>query len=793
MTIIDFVRLILKHLVLLIVVPILLGCLVILLTTNPSFKYSSETLLYTGLASGSSIEMDKAFNYQATNTAFDNLINIINSRETQEEVGIRLLAQHLMLPEANPKYISQELFNEFQKKIPKDLYNYVAKGNVIDIDSIEINKYYFEPFPSEINRKNYEKTVSNLKALMKSGSDNFVYELLNYGEDEHYSLKAISEIKAQRINSSDLMKLSYTVNDPGICQQTLSIYNQVCIINYKSIKENRSDAVVKYFENELEKARGFLKDAEDKLLEFNKSSNIINYYEQSKAVAVVKEDMDVNYKKITAQLAGVEAGTKKLEEKLKIQEIIQEKSNIILKKKRDLGYLNFKIALTQSEIESSNKQQDILKLDKLKVQAEVLINDIKKGVDELYSYQNSIDGLPISKVLPDWINNVVESEKLKAEIKVINNQNNDFQEVYAEYAPAGANMKRLEREISVAEQGYLEILHGLNLAKLKLQDSEMSSNLKTIDSPFFPLTPNPTKRAILIIAAAFLGGILTLAIVFIMEYFDDTLRNTTIATKNIGLTSLGMIPKILLKPGNINLPFIQNRLIETITQNIFQYFTAQNLTHKPKTIVVFSTQRMEGKTVVSGNIAKTLKKEGKKVFVLNHQEKQNHIKKYRKSPILNKFLGYQDPRIDFDNPFLADVSTYLADYEHGFYEMNSAFFDAKNYSDLLKSNNIEINNTPDFVIIELPAIIYYKYPPELIKNADLNLLVCRSNRIWADADITATKNLVETCASKINIIVNGVHINEIESVLGDLPKKRTKIRRKLKSIFKFQFLSKNQI
>ena len=484
MAIIDFIRLILKHIVLLIVVPIFLGCLVILLTTNPSFKYSSETLLYTGLASGSSIEMDKTFNYQATNTAFDNLINIINSRETQEEVAIRLLAQHLMLPEANPKYISQEHFIEFQKKIPKDIYKYVSTGNVTDIDPDQLNNYHYEPFPSEINRKNYEKTVSNLKALMKSGSDNFVYELLNYGEDKHYSLKAISEIKAQRINSSDLMKLSYTVNDPGICQQTLSIYNQVCIINYKSIKENRSDAVVKYFENELEKARGFLKDAEDKLLEFNKSSNIINYYEQSKAVAVVKEEMDVNYKKITAELAGVNAGTKKLEEKIKIQEIIQEKSNILLKKKRDLGDLNFKIALTQSEIESSNKQQDILKLDKLKIQSEVLISDIKKGVDELYTYQNSIDGLPISKVLPDWINNVVESEKLKAQINVINGQNNDFKEVYAEYAPAGANMKRLEREISVAEQGYLEILHGLNLAKLKLQDSEMSSNLKTIDSPF---------------------------------------------------------------------------------------------------------------------------------------------------------------------------------------------------------------------------------------------------------------------------------------------------------------------
>ena len=205
---------------------------------------------------------------------------------------------------------------------------------------------------------------------------------------------------------------------------------------------------------------------------------------------------------------------------------------------------------------------------------------LKKNVDELYSYQNSIDGLPINKVLPDWMNNVVETENLKAKIGVINGQKNDFQKVYAEYAPAGANMKRLEREISVSEQGYLEILHGLNLAKLKLQDSELSSSLKTIDTPYYPLSPNPTKRAILIIAAAFLGGILTLGIIFIMEYFDDTLKNSNNASKKIGLASLGMIPKIVLDSGGINLPFIQKRLIEIITQNILQYFGVHNSKQK---------------------------------------------------------------------------------------------------------------------------------------------------------------------------------------------------------------------
>jgi hypothetical protein len=60
--------------------------------------------------------------------------------------------------------------------------------------------------------------------------------------------------------------------------------------------------------------------------------------------------------------------------------------------------------------------------------------------------------------------------------------------------PAGATIKRLEREISVSEQGYLELLHGLNLAKLKLQDNEMSSNLKAIDLHFILYRPTLLKE-----------------------------------------------------------------------------------------------------------------------------------------------------------------------------------------------------------------------------------------------------------------------------------------------------------
>jgi polysaccharide biosynthesis transport protein len=792
MKIIEFIRLILKHLTLLIIVPILLASLVILLTMKPHFEFSSQTVLYTGLASGSSIEMDKTFNYQATNTAFDNLINIILSRETQEEVAIRLLAQHLMLPKANPKYISSANFDKLKSIIPRDLYAYVEKGHNSGVDSIAINNSKGLLFPPEINQINYEKTVRNLTALKNSSSTNFVYELLNF-EDSHYSINAISSVKALRIANSDLIKLTYTVDDPGICQQTLAIYNEVCIKNYRNIKENRSDAVVKYFEVQLASANEKLKNAEDKLLDFNKSYNIINYYEQSKAVANVKEDMEVEYNNKKADLAGIEAATKRLEKKLNIQDVIQLKSNSVLEKKKQLGDLNYKIALTQAEIESSNDEKSIVKMAELKRQSENLTNDISKSINELYSYQNTIDGLPVSKVLPDWMANTVESENIKAKLKVMDLDNKKFQKQYAIYAPAGANITRIEREISVSEQGYIEILHGLNLAKLKLQDNALSANVKAIDPPFYPLSPMPTKRKILIIAAALLGFILTFGIIIIMEYFDDTLKNAKKAGEILKVPSLGMMPKILLHPETINLPFIQHRLIEIITQKTTQFLSTQSPENSVKTIVLFSTQKMEGKTVLAGNIARELKKEGKKILFLNYSIEQQNSIKIRKLPFLTKLLGYPDPRIDFNNSFLSEVTTYLEPSEYSTYALDEQFYKAKNYKDLLEQNNIKLDFIPDYVIIELPPIIYNNYPTELFTHSDIDILICRSNRLWSEADQSALNDLLPLSSSKMHFIINGVELKEVESLLGDLPKKRSEFRNKIKTIFQFQFFTKNQI
>lgn len=825
MKIIEILRLLKKHLVLLLLTPLAMAALVSFFTKTPAYTYSSETTLYTGIASGSSVEMDKSFSYFANNTAFDNLINVISSRETQQGVAIRLLAQHLMLKNYDTKFISRESFNNLRKITPAYINKLVVKSwetshvkipadtsnpnAVFSFDSLDTTNT-LQTWPASIERAAFNQTVKNLEAYMAGSDTNFVYKLL-YFSHPHYSIKAISTVNVKRIGSSDLVKLSYETNDPGICQQTLAFITEVCIKNYKLIKENRSDAIVKYFEHQLKQAAGRLKIGEDKLLRFNEDNNIINYYEQSKAVAVVKEDLDVDFNNKRIKLAGLKAGINSIEAKLGVREQVQLQSSVILEKRNKLNEINSKIATV--EIVGLGKELDNDQLVILQQASEKLKDEIRKAVNDLFSYGNTTDGLPVSTLLNDWLTNVIEYEDTKAGLEVLGERIKEFQKQYAIYAPAGANIKRIEREISVSEQEFLEILHGLNLAKLKMQDAQLATTIKAVDPPFFPLSPNPTKRKILIIIAAMVGFIIVLSAILATEYFDDTLKNTSRALKAIKVGVLGVFPKVLLKKGSLNFPFVTNRLLEMIIQQV-DFLTREKANQdEPRTLLFFSSLSNEGKTVSAGNIARKLKMQGKKVLYLNFSRESlrkaetsqigypsdppaestsGFIRSKGQGNLVSRILGYGDNRVDASSPFLQKPESFLESKEYADYYINEGYNSIVNFKDLIEKNNITSVPDPDYVIIEIPPILYYSFPPQLVASAALAILVCRANRVWSDADQGAFDILKRITSREPVVLLNGVEFQVVEAVLGDLPKKRSWFRRITKNIIRLQFKSRYQ-
>lgn len=830
MRVIDIIRLLKKNWLLLIMTPLLLAGLVAYLTRTPTYTYSSETTIYTGIASGSSVEMEKSLSFFATNTAFDNLINVLKSRETQQEVAIRLLAQHLLLPGHDARYISKEHYERLIQKTPDYVKALVRKsaGNKPKNDESAIsNNSYVDTvatfsftelnagqhgnitIPTSVKKEDFEQAVKNLEAYMGSSDTNYVYKLLYFGHP-HYSVRAISTVNVQRVASSDLVKLKFNSDDPGICQQTLAMLTEVCMMNYKLISENRSDAVVKYFEHQLKLAADRLKIGEDKLLKFNEDNNIINYYEQSKAVAVVKEQLDNDYNNRKMKLAGAKASISRIEDKLGVQKQIQLKSTNILDKRNQLSEISNKIA--DAEIIGSANAVDEEVLAKLKQQSETLKDEIRGIVSELYHFGNTVEGLPLSTLLNDWIANVIEYEDTKAGLTVLAERIKEFQKQYAIYAPAGANLKRIEREIGVSEQEFLEILHGLSLAKLKMQDAELSSSIKAVDPPFFPLSPNPTKRKILVMLAAVLGFLFVLSSILITEYFDETLRNPAKASKKLQLSVIGLFPKIILHVGSMNFPFITNRLLEMIIQKIELLTIPKTTEESQRTILFVSSISNEGKTVTAGNIALKLKKQGRKVLFLNYSRDSlrqvetdqigypidprsvsvsgsiTHSKIFQ---IAARLLGFGKKHTDPSSPFLHKPEQYLSESEYKLYAIDQNYFAAGNYSDLFNSQLNQSNEKPEYVIVEIPAILYYSYPQKLVASADLVVFACRSNRIWTGADQGVLEVLKNVASQEPVVVLNGVDLQVVESVLGDLPKKRSWLRSLLKRGMLFQFNSKH--
>ncbi|MEA3317451.1 MAG: hypothetical protein U9R54_05800, partial [Bacteroidota bacterium] len=78
-------------------------------------------------------------------------------------------------------------------------------------------------------------------------------------------------------------------------------------------------------------------------------------------------------------------------------------------------------------------------------------------------------------------------------------------------------------------------------------------------------------------------------------------------------------------------------------------------------------------------------------------------------------------------------------------------------------------------------------------SADMSLLVCRANRVWNKADDKMLKLYQNSINHKPLVILNGVKLEFLESIIGEVPKKRGFIRRLGKRIITLQIYSKKKV
>jgi len=711
MNIIRFLKIISGKFLYILLIPTVVGAVVFFLTKDLPVKYTTSSTIYSGVTSNSGLAVDiiKVDNV-ATQNEYNNLMTILKSNSLFEEIALHLLTQHLIQSKPSKEIISEASFAELQKMVPDKVKKLVVKGN-------------------------FDKTYSNLKGFIEQDEKNFIYRTLNYGH-KYYSIQAISNLKGERLTNSDLIKLSYESEDPGICFNTVKFAAEIFVERYSELKISQSNSAVAYFEQQLRLAAEKLAKAEQELLDFNIDNDIINYYEQTEQVTTQQEKIEVRLQEVKMEFEASQAVLAKLEIEVENRYNINLRNADILRIREQL--VSYNNAITAIELdEKSNKRNQLVSLRAKRAEIE---NALENKIDSLNIFDNKSQGIEAQKMLSEWLDAVKNNENYNALYKSMKIRQIDFMKQFKRYAPLGATIKRIEREIDVYEREYLSILHSLGMAKQNQQNIDMRSNMKVFDKAQFPINAIASKNKLYVIAAALFSLIFYLLAVFIIELMDSRVKTPSLLAKLTGLEVVSAFNDTTNKKYKFS-----EFIIEKASLLIFEKLKLLSL-DKPKPFVVqiFSSWDAAGKLFTA-------------------QQTANEIVRY----------GFTVTIICFDKTPLEGADSQVLN-------LHDRLLRFDNYVDLLKSEDI---NT-DYVLAIYPPVSNGFENSVIINTAQANFTVFDAGTSWSDADNFMLNKLKLLVTNNLFAVLTRAYPDNLEEMYGEIPKKRSFIRVFIKKLLR---------
>ena len=652
----------------LVILPMIALVVAWFLTRNMERIYDTNTTIYTGMITGYNIEGGSGAAGGNAQTNINNLMLIITTDNTIHEVSLRLLARCLMYGNANKdnNYISAEHYRQLSATVPADV-------------------------KALVNHNSESQTYANLKAYEKPSQENYLFGLLNY--HPYFGINSItSRLKVMQLSHSDIINIGYSANDAGIAYNTLDILNEVFARQYQQIRFGETSNVIKFFEKEVARLYRVLSNAEDDLIRYNVSKKIINYGEQTKALAGLeaqqqnfRNDQLLNYTRAKHLLDYLE---RQLGNRAQIIRSNQEFTNQI----KDISRIQSRISnlrLMSSE-GGGNDTESQEELGKAQKDLQATMTRVKELTKDIEATNYSTEtGVKASSMLDRWLEQLILLETTKAEMTATDIMKQNIDRQYLFYAPIGATLSRKSRHIGFIEGNYMQMLGALNSARLRQRNLQMSTaSLRVLNPPMFPLNAQPTNRMMILLGAFLLTFMLTALWFLIIEMLDRTLRDRMRSERITKIPVMGCYPK------ESNLRY--RRFNKTIGDMAMKQLSKALLPHfqegQQNVLNLISTDSGNGKSYIA-------------------QELENYWIS----------IGLQVRRLTYDEDFLAE---------------DSRFIMAKDIKDLCP------DILPDEIaIIEYPNLDENSVSPNLLNMGTINLMVTRANRTWKDVDQKALKEV----------------------------------------------------
>ena len=707
MNAIYFIRLLEKSFRWMIILGFSLAISVFILTINMPREYESEAELNSSVSTSVNLgDIGPApMDFFSTSSKVDNIINTVKSRQTLNEVSSALLSYHVGLgTEATERIITNSSLSDLEDYFPIELLEEWRSERNESKRRLAINLWKEE----NITTENYHRVFES--------------------ENSPYGLKSLGKVYIYRIGSSDLMRLTYRWRDSGIAQKTLSLILEVLFDKMKDMNLAMSRDVVAYFEEELEKASKDLSVAEDQMKIFRAENEILNFYEQTEALSVMKENMEDELQKENANFNATQATLVKLERQLQV-------NKELLRYGRQLLILKDKIAAIQRQIaivEVGGKNQTLL--NRLRKEEAALNMQLKTDLLNRTAFERTTDGVDIEKLLESWVDATLALDASEARLEVFEERKAYFDREYRRMTPLGTQLTKIERKIRVKEEYFLEVLHGLNQAVLHKQTLSMSSDGLRVSVPAtYPSKPLPSKRLFLVIIGFFIGIALPYLIAFLYDLLDQSIKTKNRAEFFTNKKVIAGFPSKSYRLSNMDVDMSQ--LYRKSMNQLMQRILDRREKSKSVTINILHFSIHSGKET---------------------------------------FIDFLKNALDFEEiSYRIDDFSLIAEPSMG------------RYKDYINAKEGTSKERVDVEIVVHPNILEFNYNKSRIQKSAINLYVLNSKSVWRVADTYKLSELNALELKDDHIVLMNVKDYDIENIVGEIPKKRSQIRVFLKRLVDF--------
>lgn len=310
-----------------------------------------------------------------------------------------------------------------------------------------------------------------------------------------------------------------------------------------------------------------------------------------------------------------------------------------------------------------------------------------------------------------------------------------------------------------------------------------SSNIQIMNKAEVPKVPVKPNKMLNIIITFFLGVMISIIVVFILEHMDNTIKTEKSIENYLGISTIGVIPKYDIKPKHQNeKTIIFQKYPKSPVSEAYRILRTNllysSVDRQIKTTLVTSPVASEGKSNIVSNLAVTMVQDGKKVLIMDCDLRKPNIHKIFNIP---NEMGLTN--------FLVDeitLSKALVRYSYSIYILTSGNI-PPNPSEMLSSKKMKgllefFKDKFDYIIIDSPPINTFTDAQILSTMVDGVLFVVASGESMNEECIRAKELLL-----KVQANILGVILNKVEYKLGKryedysrYPKIKEKITKKIK-------------